>query len=154
MQNEEIIIDQNTGNTCNIKLKRKWNLIQCLSGVIVHIDGTRLACINNGEEISIPVNSGSVIELDLQTRSMHNFFTVEIADMPMIEFGFSWFGSGRIFRYYNIKLLSHFGCRITDMRQELSKFQKVENMFRYIAIAIALSFFVMIKLSLCHFVIR
>jgi len=127
MYNEEVIINSDPERVCHLRLKRKKHFVECLSRVLVSIDGVETAALVNGEEILLPVKPGSVIELDLQSPAWHNYYKVEISGLPEIEFAFSWTGSGDLFKHNNIRLLSHSGCRIIEENRELSAKQKLDN---------------------------
>lgn len=154
MPNEEIIIVHNPDKVCHLRIKRKWHFIECLSRVIVYINGLETATIKNGEEITIPVPSDSVIELDLQSPALHNYYILEITGIPMIEFSFSWFGSGSFFKYNNIKVRSHFGCRITEKGKEFSQRQKLDNKMSFWFIGILMAAYVALQLAQCVFKIH
>lgn len=151
MQNEEVIIPHDPGKACHLRLKRKWHFVECLSKVIIRIDGNEVTALKNGEEILVPVKPGSVIELDLQSPAWHNFYKVEITGLPEIVISFSWFGSGAIFKHNNIRLLGHSGCRITETDKEQTKLQKMDNKMSMWFIGILMAAYVVLQLSQCHF---
>jgi hypothetical protein len=118
--------------------------VECLSRVLVNIDGVETAALSNGEEILLPVKPGSIIELDLQAPAWHNYYKLEITGVPEIEFTFSWNGSGTVFKHNNIRLLSHSGCRILEENRELTDKQKLDNKMSYWFIGILLAAYVVL----------
>ena len=124
--------------------------MECLSKVLIHIDGVEVAALKNGEEVILPVQANSTIELDLQSPAWHNNYTVGITELAVIEFCFSWFGTGSIFKHNNIRLLRHSGCRITETGSELTPLQKMDNKMSFWFIGILMFFYVILQLMQCH----
>jgi len=152
MHSEEIVIPHDPVKVCHLHLKRKTHFVECLSKVIIHIDGNEVAALKNGEEILLPVKPGSVInKVDLQSPAWHNYYKVEITGLPEIVFGFSWFGSGDIFKHNNIRLIRHSGCLVTETGKDLTKLQKMDNKMSFWFIGILMAAYLVLLLVQCHF---
>ncbi len=149
MRNEEIIISHDPGRTIFLSLKRRWHFVECLSRVLVSINGVEVASISNGKEVLLPVEPHATIFLDLQSPAWHNYYKVELSGKPEIEFSFSWSGSGGIFRHNNIRLLSHSGCLVTETDREATKLQKTDNWFSGTWIGIMTLLYIAIKIYQC-----
>jgi hypothetical protein len=150
MQNEETYVSNGSNLTQPLKLWRKRHFVECLSKVVVSINGVEVAALKNGEEIVLSVQAESTIELDLQSPAWHNYYKVEIKDLPVIEFCFRWFGTGSIFKHNNIRLLRHSGCRITETGRKLTPLQQMDNKmsFWFIGILVA-ALIVLLILKYC-----
>jgi hypothetical protein len=154
MLNEEIIQVSDSEQTCYLRLRRKSALVECLSKVIVNVDGAQVTAMKNGSEYIIPVEKGSTIDLDLQSPAFHNLYKVRIDGDALIEYGFSWFGKGDFFKYNNIRLLKNAGCVIVEESMELTQLQKMDTKMSIWFIGILGIIWMALMLAQCIFRIQ
>jgi hypothetical protein len=127
MLNQEINPSVNAVQSVILRIKRCPKYIGWMWKVRVSLNGFPFAKLANGEECFRKVPVGSTIDVEVTTFAWRNIWTVHIMDSTLLEFGFSYWGSGFPFRYQNVKLIDYYGCKLLSTGLFSTKSQRIYN---------------------------
>lgn len=137
-----------------MRVYRLKKFVECLSVVKVHVNGVQIASLKNGEDVMIPVEPDSEIELDLQSPAYHNYYRVKITGLSLIEIGFPFLGASSPYGSNNLKIYKTVNCHILETNQEMTTLLKMDVKMSFWFIGILLVAYLALLLAQCLFRIQ